>query len=287
MKTRAAFLADLHWALSSPALLQHVPTHLSGQLADRSLCQQLLHGIDRRLASLPEIKPRLGHYFESLINAAIARHPGFQLIARNLGVFEHKRQTGEFDLLFQYQQQCFHWEMAVKFYLWHPPSERWYGPNAHDHLDRKLEKLFNQQLQLSQSDPGRTLLAQQYGIETPLLCQALLKGWLFYPFQETPLCAAWINPAHLQGWWCYQHQLPSLIADRPLSRWAILHRLDWMLPANALSLTQTFDSRQIAAQIAQFPTPPLLAELQRDETGLWSEVSRGFIMPDYWPDTSG
>lgn len=275
---------DLRWALTSPNLLLSPPDNLTGNIASDILTTQLLNGIDFNTQFSSSAK-RLGHYFEELIAYAIENNPQFTLIAKNLGIFEGKQQRGEFDFIFTHQNTTYHWETAVKFYLYHPDSQVWYGPNARDRLDKKLDKLFNRQLSLSQLSSAKQLLRDKFNLTFPLKNEALIKGFLFYPFRkpQQQIQHNWINPKHLRGWWCFQKELQYKLASvEPSHRWAILPRLQWLSHASLIGSAEVFTANQLLDKFSEQTSPPLLVELRSIEN-TWQEVSRGFVVPETWP----
>lgn len=276
------FTADLHWALSSPNLLSQAPQGLNGAVVSEQRTRQLQENLEFN-SDVPSPHRRLGHYFEQLLLYALDNHPQCQLLAHNLAIFERKQQLGALDLLFTQQQELYHWELAVKFYLYYAPEQRWYGPNAQDHLEKKLQRLFNHQLPLAKN-PTISAYLQQQQLSQPVHSAALVRGYLFYHWQQsTAPIADWINPQHNRGWWCFQHELFAKLAERPEHhRWQILPRMDWLRPAciplDPAPLTRHDIFNAISAQIA----PPLVVELQKKDA-FWIELSRGFVVPDQWP----
>lgn len=72
-----------------------------------------------------------------------------------------------------------HWEVAVKFYLLHQGC--WYGPNAEDRLDIKLDHMLNHQLPLSQ----HPLFIEQHPLWAGASQHLLMQGRLYTnPFSD-------------------------------------------------------------------------------------------------------
>ena len=279
---------DLIWALTSPNLLLSPPDCLTGGIVSETFTRQILDKVDNS-KHFSSNANKLGHYFEELIGYAIDNNPHFSLIAKNLGVFEDKQQLGEFDFIFTHQNISHHWEVAVKFYLYHPATQLWYGPNARDRFDKKLDKLFRLQLNLSRIPSAKQLLQDKFNLSLPLKSDALVKGYLFYPYGDTVQQRtqhSWLNPEHLQGWWCYQRELHIKLASVEADhRWAILPKLRWLSQASLVKNNTAFNAGQLLKELSEFTSPPLLVELKNiDNT--WQEVSRGFVVPDTWPNQS-
>jgi len=282
------FFDDLAWALNSPNLLIAAPPEFTGEIVDEQLRSHLFSNcyIDTALEFKQQ---RLGLYFESLISYAIQHNNDLCLLARNLAIFEEKRQLGEFDLIFQdkIHQVNHHWELAVKFYLFDPASTQWVGPNARDRLDIKLNKLFTQQL-LRQQHPCAQKFLSPLLHDAPLQSAAFIKGYLFYPWhmQASISLPNWINPNHLKGWWCFQHEITECFKEKEASRWAIIPRLQWLSPLTAKEDDALISTQELVTAIEThfklYSSSPLIAELCQNNTH-WQEVSRGFVVPNQWP----
>ena len=283
--TSVQFLQDITWALNSPNLLISSPNLETHSIVSEAHAQILLNDTPFTYNFSKQHK-RLGFYFEELIAYALKNNPHYTLIARNLNVYDtHKLQLGEFDFIFEHQNIFHHWEVAVKFYLFHPATQYCYGPNARDRLDIKLDKLFNKQLKLAKHSCTRILLQNKLGIQK-IKSAALLKGYLFYPWptlsqQHTP--PQWINPHHLKGWWCYQSDFKQKLDITPKDRrWLILPRLKWLSPIERTDSAHVLQAEALLTLITEHQSPPLIVELEYTDQR-WQEISRGFVVPDGWP----
>jgi hypothetical protein len=249
----------------------------------------------------PRYSPRLGYYFESLVEFWLRRRFSRQSLVAHLQVKNGQRVLGEFDFLIadSSQQIVHHWEVAVKFYMHyqHPDGHvLWYGPNPRDRLELKLQRLFHHQLALSLLPEAEGAL-HQAGLKWPVLPRLFLKGYLFYPStndwrnQSTmanPTMAE-LSPHHLRGWWTYLDPfvVPNADLDR---RWLYLPRLQWLAPAvSGASNSSLMDYEQLHGfcldLLQRNQKPPLIAEMVLSEEGRWQEVSRGFVLPQHWPGT--
>ncbi len=246
----------------------------------------------------PRYNPRLGYYFESLVEFWLRHTFAQHLIVPHLQVKNDRhspRTIGEFDYLLadSATQRILHWEVAVKFYLYfQQPDSRilWYGPNPRDRLDLKLQRLFHHQLALSRLSAAQKTL-QQAGLTWPVTPHLLLKGYLFYPSHSDwrhRLDTPDLSPQHARGWWTYLNsfEIPNAHEDRC---WLYLPRLHWLAPAVVRGEAE--NALMDFAQLHSFcldllqrkQRPPLIAEMRRSETGSWQEVSRGFVVPQQWP----
>ena len=288
---RNPYVRDLAWLLDSPDLLDAGNPHWGGQIAslfahlgqeiDDWLCQ-----LDERPAELQALIERhgfnrLGRYSE-LLMAFFLEHIG-ALQMHGLQVRAASGETvGEFDFLLRDPAaRLVHWEFATKFYLLESDAPAYQtdalvGPNLADTLGAKMRKILERQLHLSQHPAARAALKA-----LPEAAQALIKGWLFYPPEATPLSTAQgLNPAHCRGFWRPLSSLGELGHDCFL----ILPRLSWLAPARS-ARADCFDRngalRALELHFAKDNLPVMLALMEPDG-GDAMEIERGFIVPDDW-----
>ncbi len=232
---------NLAWVLASPALLRHLPDSIHPvRILDDRFWQPLFDAYRPRLDAL-EHDPlpltefltahknhRLGYYFEYLLLFWLqdeAFHP-FRLIRHRATLMAGKITIGELDFLLHDTRsgQVEHWEVAVKFYLGHPPlteARHWIGPNSHDTLGAKLEHLARQQFRFDGFE--------DIGIEQRCL---VMKGQLFYPRDWTGATLDCLSPGHLQGQWLDWESFRSA----PLFggwRWRHAGRDEWLADQQA------------------------------------------------------
>ncbi len=286
---------DLWWALRSPMLMEHscIANSAIGQ-SETDRYQGLLKKLDQPRSALEESVRRgagdgLGNYFECLVQTWIDEVPPAAPIAANWQVYSGGQTIGEFDLLFRRDARIWHWELAVKFYLGHPAPDgqfRWYGPNPVDRLDRKWAKMRGQQLRLCRH-PASAGALDVLGIESEPISRAFIKGYLFLPLDEK-LEVEYppdINPQGLRGWWVHHGQLADerhLLDPGGQLQWLALPQSRWLSrtfvgPADRLC---NFDELRSELHCG---TPTLVAGLRSTAQGP-QEVTRGFIVPDGWPE---
>lgn len=296
---------DLAWVMSSPSMLALGPSPYVGDKVSDEWCQSVyqqnldwLRQLDVDPTPLLEWldqkqSPLLGIYFESLLAFWLQHLPDIELLAQNLRVGQPGLQLGEFDLLFHdlAQQQLIHWEVTVKFYLRYGKADyQWLGPNPRDSLQRKLNKVFNRQLRLSDHPRAQQVLQQELGLHQ-LVPQAFVKGYLFYPYDRD-----WRNPtqipvgvsaSHLKGWWCRHAEVPVRLRSCPAeNRWLLLPRLQWLSPVVRENATGLMDENELLECLGEYFSEHykalLLVELKAGSDG-WNEVSRGFVVNESWP----
>ncbi len=286
---------DLAWLLGAPALLDEHHYPIWSDTSSQQLFQQaqsLLLQLEQQpepllahLATRP-VK-RLGYYVENLLGFAFSHLPEWQIIAEHWPIRDPQRTVGELDFLLQAtgQHELLHLECAFKVYLLHQPQlgiQGFVGPGAKDQLHLKLDKLFRQQLPLSQHSSVTAQLERPIGKRL-----AWLKGWLFYPWDNPADTINGLSNQHPRGWWqtlgnaCQRLQHSS-------SQWILLPRSRWVSPAWLAPDTPTQTGQQmlewLERHFANTHTPQLLVELLSSNSGM-IEKNRGFVVDNNWPET--
>ncbi len=235
---------------------------------------------------------RLGRYAERLLAWFLQHGPAARLVAASVPLRRAGVTLGECDFLVQTQQGArLHWELAVKCYL-HAGEGRarladYVGPNLKDRFDLKLAHVLNHQLPLSAREEFASV-----GHQGPWAPRMFIKGWLFYRHGETPADPVELDPAHGRGWWVTRGDWPAFAAAHAQS-WRVLPRLEWLAPRrherNETNEAQSagiafVDAESLAAQISHQHGPTMVAAFAADGAGALIERSRGFIVPDEWPE---
>jgi uncharacterized protein len=234
---------NLAWVLSSPALLTYLPNfHQPLIVLDDVFWQQHYQAYVPKLQAL-DLDPqpltdfltqhknhRLGYYFEYLLLFWLQDKDfhSFELIKHRATLFEGKTTIGELDFLIKNQTtgKIEHWEVAIKFYLGHPPLNDalcWLGANDNDSFGRKLEHLAQKQF--------RYACYQDYEIEQRCL---VVKGRLFYPSSDKKLLKVaegatldCLSAQHLQSnWWRWDEFVQSQEAAQ--LTWRHVGRDEWL-----------------------------------------------------------
>ena len=290
---------DLAWLLFSPNLLS--ASRAGAPLAqpaatatERQTTLAWLAALDRDPAALhaqvhkPSLT-RLGFYAEALLEYFLTHGPHARLIAANIPLRTAGLTLGEVDFLLQDERgERLHWELAVKFYLHIGEGEgaatlaHYVGPNLQDRFDLKHARLLNHQLGLSARDEFASL-----GFEGPWRAELFVKGRLFYRDDDLGLAS---NPPtelaenHLRGWWKTASEWQDSKTD---GLFASLPRLGWM--AERTLSAQEGDAlveqtAVLSERVALLSSPIMVARYERCERYGWREHSRGFIVPDEWPE---
>jgi hypothetical protein len=290
-----AAVRDIAWLLFSPDLLRSQPP--SGMLAapfespdavaatidwlevqDADPAALHLHVAAARVT-------RLGRYAECLLAWFLMYGPAARLVAANVPLRRNGITLGECDFLVETPTgRRLHWELAVKCYL-HAGDGRgeladYVGPNLQDRFDLKLAHLLDHQLRLSAREEFASL-----GHRGPWDAQMFVKGWLFYRNGTNERDPAEIDPAHARGWWSTQADWPSFSSGHA-DAWIVLPRLEWLSPRihDSQHASSFVSADVLAQQLMQQTAPTMVAAFVGNAEGHWVERSRGFIVPDDWPE---
>lgn len=150
---------------------------------------------------------RLGFVYQDVCTQLFNLSIIYQIEAEEIQLFDQKRTIGAIDFIINNLQrsQLEHWEVAVKFYLLH--ESKWFGPNAADRLDIKLDRMLNHQLKMSTSQPFIERHPNWKNIEPKLLMQGRLHINPFTPESVPSHCLGYeINPESIDGFWCFYSQ---------------------------------------------------------------------------------
>ena len=270
-------------------LAQLDPEHLNAYVAASQPINQRSNQRPNQRTVAPM---RLGRYAERLMHYFLLHNGGiFELIAANVPLRSDPASgshttLGEFDyLLRDAAGNYLHWELAVKFYLYHPaphaaqPAD-FKGPAGKDTLALKLDKMFGRQLRHAPPPPYE---ATEQRVWQP---QAYARGWKFYPLGDTKTMCDALNTQHLRGWWAgidsfaQSNQAPEAV-------WANLPRLHWLSRYACEGGSALMPHADLVAYLRRLwaqgdariqASGQMVAQMQRVGEG-WAEVARGFVMP--------
>jgi hypothetical protein len=112
---------------------------------------------------------------------------------------------------------------------------------------------------------------------------------LFYRAGEMPVDPVELDPSHGRGWWVTRSEWLDFAAARA-HMWRVLPRLEWLAPrrhkqgeAEAAGFAFV-DQQMLAEQTSHQHGPTMVAAFASDGVGNFAELSRGFIVPDDWPE---
>ncbi|MDV6253102.1 DUF1853 family protein [Vibrio sp. EA2] len=241
------------WIASSPPLFQLRPPFATLEdLSVTPLCESEEYTGN----------PRLGFLYQHLCTAALANSHRYQVVAEEIQLNDTNGRTiGAVDLVLKNTEsgQLEHWEVAIKFYLLHQGI--WYGPNAHDQLHKKLDRMLSHQLKMSERPEFQQILP----LEVPPKERLLMQGRLYInPFstEVTPSdCLGYeLNPSQINGYWCYQ------------SQWDLIKKPLYHLSKPCWAIGTDDYSHQIEKPSDRFE------HAQTQDGEFW------FIVPDQWPN---
>lgn len=229
---------------------------------------------------------RLGLYFERLWHFFLAQDSEVELLAHNLPVRDSARTLGEFDCIYycRQRQRNVHLELAVKFYLSAPGAvnhelNNWLGPNSHDRLDLKLQRMLTHQIRLADTPAGASVLAE-LGVTEPLR-EIEIKGRLFAHCPSPAPAPSGYNTALPLSQWCFISDLPGM-SDNSGGRYLPLERQQWLAPVQH-SDNERFSMAELTVRMAekwQNDSRPLqMAVID----GNGCEQRRFFLVHNNWP----
>jgi len=279
--TESQALRDLKWVISSPSLIAQPSAEepLPAVPDFEAVDQRHLDGFLG-----PYSYFRIGQYYEGLVLYWLEHIRRLKIIARHQQVFEESRTVGEIDVLFEDEAGVMtHWEIAVKFYLYYPEvnpvDSHFIGPNVKDSFERKMRRLIEYQLPLSQTH------------FPDVRCrQAFVKGMIFYhPDQSSPAqLPEKLSPTHERGTWLHLSELSRLTEQHEELVFLIREKPEWLSDA----LCSRTDERLLSfanlqSQLEthfQEQTRPILISALSCQQITCHEVERVFVVPDSWPE---
>ncbi|PMH46844.1 type II citrate synthase [Vibrio sp. 10N.286.49.B3] len=203
---------------------------------------------------------RLGFLYQDVC-AKLFTHHDHSILAEEIQIHDNKKTLGAIDFILHNQRadQLEHWEVAIKFYLLY--HGQWFGPNAHDRLDKKLNHMLTHQLAMSHSISFQQQYPQWSNLEAKLLMQGRLYCNPFLNEEIPSTClGVTINPLRMNGYWCFAHQ--QHLINQPLYQ---LSKPEWII------------GKSIQATLAS-PVKDRFIHAQTLSGEFW------FIVPDTWPN---
>ncbi len=313
------WLNDLRWLLLSPKVLNASFPAFNGLLVDFSEDQRsrIVEWLDhlrsnsnaqQKLEHWMASKPpksisRLGRYAEHLVEFFLREGPTHHLVAANLqikaqpqaGQAKDFTTQGELDfLLTDEQNQPWHWEMAVKYFVCrdvtNPTLFDLIGPDSAENFAHKVEKLVVKQLSNKAPSPHAGVAWKP---------AALACGWMFYRRGRVVPTITELSSGHCRGTWINLDELEDLADDHNASKsgFILLPRQRWLSPMQCSvsdgfpvlswqALTETINEQwrsQTALHRAEGGA--LIARMISSDKSkdALQEAERFFVMPNSWP----
>jgi uncharacterized protein len=303
------WLADLHWLLTAPPVLNphfcafenRVVVFSDQELQEVETWHKTLRTSPDQQALLTRwmnIKPprhiaRLGRYAEHLLEFFLRYGPCHSYIASNLQIWRGADTVGEVDFLLRdHRGGQLHWELAVKYFVCqevsNPTVANLQGPDSIETFDQKISKIMNKQLRQQPPAPFDASFWH---------ASAFTRGWMFYRDGKVAPVIPELSQNHPSGFWIERHEL-SQLGD---SYYMVLPRARWLSPATlsataAMAVLQqgralgdAIDNQWAARALGdRNPGGVLVCQMALDAQSLankvdcWKEVRRGFVMPSDW-----
>ncbi|MGR6874623.1 DUF1853 family protein [Pseudomonas sp. HK3] len=240
----------------------------------------------------------LGSYFECLWQFFFQHSPHWQLLDHHIQIIDAKQTIGELDILARdNQHNCdYHVELAVKFYLKQPHSsgealQDWLGPQSHDRLDLKLNKLTNKQIPFLHHSATQAELLKR-GLPLEPLQALIMKGYLFEPWPTSNVrYHTDINPNIEHAYWLHYQHIQTLFKQTDdITHWVILPKSHWLghyqhNESNDIALLSNDNAKHIIDQHfagSAYPFALMLAGMQGDADNL-AESKRFMLVHNNWP----
>lgn len=232
----------------------------------------------------------LGKYFETLITFWLSSSPHFGSVSKNIQLMDEKVTIGEADILVRDHASGELWqiEVACKYYLGDKnvaAYPNWIGPNGTDSLAVKMEK-FKRQTTLFDHSRGKEFL-KEHNLRTPVV-KIFMKGFFFHHYK---ILATHKRPKdagihYSSGWYIRLSEIDVLSGT--MHQWVILPKFLWPCLYNFKhSIEPVLDGREMILlckeQILKHKRAVLLVQVAVID-GVTTEVSRGFVVSDYWPN---
>jgi len=237
----------------------------------------------------------LGKYFESLIEFWLQSSADKELLTHNLQVFKGRNTIGEFDFVYRdlNSNKVYHLECAGKFYIAHKNIDahsNFIGPNSIDNLERKVLKITNDQIKLCETNEGKEALFIE-DIEEEVIPKVFLKGYIFYYadlfFNDAIVLPQNANINHPKGWWIFAKDIDYFFSGKN-NKWIIMERSNWISKVNKPSESNLLSTDTLINKLKNYfkknDYPLLIAEISHNEDGINQEISRGFVVSDFWPN---
>ncbi|EZH74124.1 hypothetical protein ATO12_14720 [Aquimarina atlantica] len=149
----------------------------------------------------------LGKRIEFFFEYCITNTDRYEIIAKNIQVYQDKITIGELDFLVQDHSgnKTLHIEVVYKFYLYDPLLEgelqQWIGPNRKDTLLQKIEKLKTKQLPLLYREETLSILENLH-IDPKSIHQCVCyMANLFVPLSMKKELFPIVNNQSIIGFW--------------------------------------------------------------------------------------
>jgi len=286
----AHIASDLEWVIFSPSLLKkEITPNLALHAQSRKIVEDAQRNPENLLNFIKTMKRQnLGTYFEHLVFYWLECLDDVHVIGTNMQIFSGKETIGEIDVLFDYKNQVYHWELSVKFYANIGSGfveDKWVGPLKKDNLERKLSRLFNHQLPLCHSEYATNLLTTLKSNDVK--SYPFVKGMLFDHAEKrhkTSHLPKRISTKCLLSFWCMLDDLPLQLTAQT-SHYCALSKQHWISTLNKNDWIQRNSEDQILLDLKSIidrNSLPVIVALAKTKNQKILETQRIFVMPNDW-----
>ena len=226
---------------------------------------------------------KLGLYAEDLFLHFLHHQTEYELILHDQQIFQNKQCIGAMDFIIRTPSgEIEHWEMAIKYFLQRTPSTDWIdfvGPSHVDSMHRKLSKMVDRQLKLTQRIETQIFLKEQ-GIPIPSVTRVLSVGRLFGQYNEPFLFPDGCDPNQPQGVWIRKMDFKNTFLGTD-TLWKIRSHPRWIGPY----LTENPEELQTVSEVLDSPMAKdrylMLSQMVRVAKG-WQECVRWVMVINNW-----
>lgn len=215
---------------------------------------------------------RLGMYAERLLCFFFDTFSETELLLHNFQIIDHKITLGEVDFVIRWQERTIHIEVATKYYLATSSTKdfsQWVGPSGKDSLYRKIKKVKELQLPITDSELFK-LQTKLESVESYLF----LKGYFYTHDTYEP---DWKNTKASFGRYLYLDEFLPKYKRAPI-QYFFLWKPNWMASIEGVISNQETlrKSEYDIAEIINREGHVLVLDLSTNETL--------FIVKNKWPN---
>jgi hypothetical protein len=289
-------VASLAWSIGSAPLMQNKAQDL--MMIDEAWCDAQYNAHLPWLQKLDDDPSQLqtwlvthhqkllGKRFESLLAFWFTHSPHFELLHHNV-LFSHEKNTiGEIDFIVRSNEtdEVIHFEVACKYYIAKEPSsdwKNWIGPNGHDSLFLKMEKL-SKQIKFLKSEQGKVFLKENH-LEN-VTSKIWMKGYFFHHASRliAPVAPKLAHPHYSSGWYITKSQLEQF--DSSPQQWLVLPKQYWTCPfhfsRNELEIYNGNKMIEVVKEELLRTQKAVMVMQVVIEEKMLQEISRGFVVHD-------
>ncbi|WP_109852244.1 DUF1853 family protein [Aquimarina sp. AU58] len=212
----------------------------------------------------------LGKRIEFFFEYGITNTDQYEIIAKNIQVYQNKITIGELDFLVKDHRNnnTLHIEVVYKFYLYDPLIEgelqQWIGPNRKDTLLQKIEKLKTKQLPLLYREETLSILEDLHINSKSIHQQVYYMANLFVPVSMKKELYPIVNNQCIIGFWISLKDFTSEQYDS--FHFNIPKKKDWVIDPKYSDAWFSFEDikEQVQISLSQKKSPLLWMRSNED-----------------------